>query len=83
VKKRNKNIDKCRHERLPDPEIPADEAWVHMDKMLGSAVTAVEDPEVIKNLFNFKWVLVFPNAVTIVLAIILIKTSYQPLNKKS
>jgi hypothetical protein len=36
VKKKNRHIDKYFHDKLPDPEVPADDAWMQMNDMLNA-----------------------------------------------
>ena len=40
MKNKNKNIDKFFSGKLPDPEIPADDAWEKMNDMLTPQVPA-------------------------------------------
>lgn len=37
MKSKNKHINKFLHDPLPDPEVPADDAWASMSDMLGAA----------------------------------------------
>ncbi|MCE7065009.1 hypothetical protein [Dyadobacter sp. CY326] len=83
MKKKNENIDKYRHDRLPEPEIPADDAWAQMDGILSAVPTPVHDAGVVAKLLKIKWALLSASAVTIVSAIILIKTTQVLPNEKA
>ena len=83
MKKKNKNIDKFKHERLPDPEIPADEAWVHMEGILDSVPAAVKTPGMKETFFKYRWLFVFTGVLTIISAIIFIKNANPSAGEKN
>ena len=78
VKKTNGNINKYHHDRLPEPEIPADQAWAQMNDVLGPGVTPVKDPGAIAGLMKHKWVFLSTCAAIFVSTIILIRTLHHP-----
>ncbi|MPR37299.1 hypothetical protein [Salmonirosea aquatica] len=82
VKKANENINKYHHDRLPDPEIPADEAWARMDSILGSDLTPVKGPGTTAKLLKYKWAFLSTCAVTIVSTVIFIKIAHHSSGKE-
>ncbi|QRQ99826.1 hypothetical protein [Dyadobacter sandarakinus] len=75
MKKKNVNIDKYSHDPLPEPEIPADEAWTQMSGMLAAGIAPAAGSKLIAKLLKYKFALSGISAVTVVAAIVFIKTT--------
>ncbi|WP_031530553.1 hypothetical protein [Dyadobacter crusticola] len=75
MSKKNAHIDKYLTDKLPEPEIPADEAWANMNGMLGPA--AVSGAAGGKLLGGLKWASVVLTGVSIT-AILITKLVISP-----
>lgn len=88
MKRKDKHINKFLHDPLPDPEIPADDAWAGMNDMLdipGSQAPQKPDElsHILKSIGKFKGLLIGVSAVVLISAVVsLIVLNTETKNQK-